>query len=66
MTIRRKSDGADIVLRMNPGNKVASWKLQKSYDLSFWEDVQNLEESDLNQLILPIEGDVMFYRVVER
>jgi hypothetical protein len=61
-----QADGANIILRMNPGDKVASWKLQKSYDLLFWEDVQNLEESDLNQLIRPIEEDVMFYRVVER
>ena len=61
-----QADGANIILKMNPGNKVASWKLQQSYDLLFWEDVQNLEDGDLSGLVRPIEGDVVFYRVVER
>ena len=61
-----QADGANIILKMNPGDKVASWKLQKSYDLLFWEDVQNLEEGDLGELVRPIEEDLVFYRVVER
>ncbi|XOV70669.1 MAG: immunoglobulin domain-containing protein [Verrucomicrobiota bacterium] len=61
-----EADGANIVLQMNSGDKAASWKLQKSYDLLFWEEVQNLEEGDLAGLIRPIEEDVVFYRVVER
>jgi hypothetical protein len=51
---------------MNPGNKVASWKLQKSYDLLFWEEVQNLETEDLGGLIRSIEEELVFYRVVEQ
>ena len=66
VAVRVEADGANIVLKMNPGDKVASWKLQKSYDLLFWEDVQNLEEDDLDQFIRPIEQEVLFYRVVER
>ncbi|XOV70665.1 MAG: immunoglobulin domain-containing protein [Verrucomicrobiota bacterium] len=61
-----QADGANIILKMNPGDKVASWKLQKSYDLLFWEDDQNLEDVDLGQLIRPIEEEMLFYRVVER
>jgi hypothetical protein len=66
VSVSVEADGANIVLQMNAGEKVGSWKLQKSYDLLFWEDVQNLEEGDLGGLVRAIEEELVFYRVVER
>jgi len=59
-------NGANLVLKMNPGNSQAQWKLQKSSNLLFWQDVQDLTGEDLNGLVKPIGTNTEFYRVVEK
>ena len=56
----------NLVLKMNPGNSQAQWKLQKSSNLLFWQDVQDLSGEDLNGLVKPIGTNTEFYRVVEK
>ena len=58
-------DGVNVILKIDPGDKRANWKLQRSTDLLFWEDIQNLSEQDLIGLEKVIEGKTEFYRVVE-
>jgi len=59
-------NGANLLLKMNPGNSQAQWKLQKSSNLLFWQDVQDLTGEDLNGLVKPIGAKTEFYRVVEK
>ncbi|XOV71699.1 MAG: hypothetical protein ACFHW5_00545 [Verrucomicrobiota bacterium] len=50
---------------LHPGDKRANWKLQRSTDLLFWEDIQSLSEQDLIGLEKVIGAETEFYRVVE-
>ena len=61
-----ENNGANLVLKMNPGNSQEQWKLQKSSNLLFWQDVQDLTGEDLNGLVKPIGTNTKFYRVVEK
>jgi len=58
-------DGVNVILKIDPGDKRANWKLQRSTDLLFWEDIQDLSEQDLIGLEKVIGAETEFYRVVE-
>ena len=59
-------DGANLTFAVDPGNSDSNWKLQRSSNLLFWEDVQTLNAQDLEGLKMPVGDGSVFYRVVEQ
>lgn len=58
-------DGANLTFAVDPGTSNANWKLQRSSNLLFWEDVQALSQQDLERLEMPVGDGSVFYRVVK-
>jgi len=58
-------DGANLTFAVDPGTSSGNWKLQRSSNLLFWEDVQTLNAQDLERLEMPVGDGSVFYRVVE-
>jgi hypothetical protein len=59
-------DGANLTFAVDPGTSSGNWKLQRSSNLLFWEDVQTLSAQDLEGLEMPVGGGSVFYRIVEQ
>ncbi|MDB4610049.1 immunoglobulin domain-containing protein, partial [Verrucomicrobia bacterium] len=59
-------DGANLTFAVDPGSSDSNWKLQRSSNLLFWEDVQALSQQDLEGLEMPVGDGSVFYRVVEQ
>ena len=59
-------DGANLTFAIDPGNSDSNWKLQRSSNLLFWEDVQTLNAQNLEGLKMPVGNGSAFYRVVEQ
>ena len=59
-------DGASLTFAVDPGTSDSNWKLQRSSNLLFWEDVQTLSPQDLEGLEMPVGDGSVFYRVVEQ
>ena len=58
-------DGANLTFAVDPGTSDSNWKLQRSSNLLFWEDVQTLNAQDLEGLEMPVGDGSVFYRVVK-
>jgi hypothetical protein len=59
-------DGANLTFAVDPGTSDSNWKLQRSSNLLFWEDVQALSAQDLEGLEMPVGDGSVFYRVVSQ
>ena len=59
-------DGANLTFAVDPGTSDSNWKLQRSSNLLFWEDVQALSTQDLEGLEMPVGDGSVFYRVVSQ
>lgn len=59
-----QSNGTQLRFQVDPGTQKAQWKLQRSSNLLFWEDVRTLSDQDLEGVEMALGMDAYFYRVV--